>query len=135
MVFFLGFACVLGGFIMVLPLLKEKKSGLRTFEEKVSPYKIIIGLAVLIIGVITFIVPYHKSGRPLVPIFGDFIPSVFAMLSGIFISIDFLESLKGFQGKFTQKLKVTVQKHPFPIGFAAIFFGILHWILFRIVFF
>ncbi len=120
---------------MVLPLLKEKKSGLRTFEEKVSPYKIIIGLAVLIIGVITFIVPYHKSGRPLVPIFGDFIPSVFAMLSGIFISIDFLESLKGFQGKFTQKLKVTVQKHPFPIGFAAIFFGILHWILFRIVFF
>ena len=64
-----------------------------------------------------------------------FIPSVFAMLSGIFISIDFLESLKGFQRKFTRKLKATVQKHPFPIGFAAIFFGILHWILFRFIFF
>jgi len=135
MVFFLGLACIIGGFIMILPLLMEKYAGLRTIEEKVSPYKIIIGLAVLIIGVITFIVPYHKNGRPLVPIFGDFIPSVSAMLSGIFISIDFLDSLKGFQGKFTQKLKTTVQKHPLPIGFAAIFFGILHWILFRIIFF
>jgi len=135
MVFFLGLACILGGFIMVLPLLKEKNAGLGTFEKKLGPYKIIIGLAILIIGVITFFVPYHKSGRPLVPIFGDFIPSVFAMLSGIFISIDFLESLKGFQGKFTRKLKATVQKHPFPIGFAAIFFGILHWILFRFIFF
>lgn len=135
MVFFLGFACILGGFIMILPLLTEKYASLRIFEEKVAPYKIIIGLAVLIIGVITFIVPYHKSGRALVPFFGDFIPSVFAMLAGIFISIDFLESLKGFQGKFTQKLKATVQKHPYPIGFGSIFFGILHWILFRVIFF
>jgi hypothetical protein len=135
MVFFLGLACLIGGFIVVMPLFMDKYPSLRTFDEKLAPYKIIIGLAILIIGIITFVVPYHGGGRPLIPVFGDFLPSVLAILLGTFISIDFLETLKGVRGSFPEKLKKALMKYQFPIGFAGIFFGIFHWILHNIVFF
>ena len=53
---------------------------LNKIDEKTTSYKIIIGLAILIIGIITFIVPYHHLSTPLIPIFGDFLPSIFAIL-------------------------------------------------------
>jgi len=135
MVFFLGLASVLGGFIIVLPIFMDKHPALKTFNEKITSYKIIIGLAILTIGVITLIVPFHGHGHLFIPVFGDFIPSVLAILTGVLISIDFLESLKGVKGSFIKKLKSILQKYQFPIGFASIFFGILHWILFKIVIF
>jgi len=135
MVFFLGLACILGGFFAVIPLFMEKNPSLRTFDEKVAPYKIIIGLAVLIIGVIKFIVPYHSAGHPMIPIIGDLIPSALAILLGAHISIEFLETLKGVKSTFAQKLKAILTKYQYPLGFGGIIFGILHWILFKIVFF
>jgi len=135
MVFFLGLANILGGFIAVSSLFMDKYQGLKTADEKISPYKILIGLAILIIGVIKFIAPYHNAGHVLIPIFGDLIPSVLAMLIGIFISIDFLETLKGVSGKFIERLKNILAKYQYPIGFAGLIFGILHWILFKIIFF
>ena len=135
MVFFLGLACIIGGFISVIPLFMEKYESLKKLDEKLSPYKIIIGLAVLIIGIINFIAPFHGSGRPLIPIFGDLLPSVLAILVGLIISIDFLETLKGFKGNFAEKMKTVLHKYQYPFGFAGIFLGILHWFLFRIVFF
>ena len=135
MVFFLGLSCIIGGFISVVPLFMEKYLFLKKFDEKISPYKIIIGLAILIIGVINFIAPFHGSGRPLIPIFGDLLPSILSILVGLIISIDFLETLKGFKGKFAEKLKTMLHKYQYPFGFASILFGILHWFIFRIVFF
>ena len=87
MVFFLGLACILGGFFAVIPLFIEKNPSLGTFNDKIAPYKIIIGLAILIIGVINFIVPYHSPGHPLIPIFGDLIPSVLAILLGAHVAV------------------------------------------------
>ena len=135
MVFFLGLACIFGGLNAVMPLFHEKYPSLKSFDEKISPYKIIIGLAILIIGLIKFIAPYHRPGHALIPFFGDFLPSVVAILLGIFISIEFLETLKGVSGKFVEKLKNILQKYQYPLGFAGIVFGLLHWILFKIVFF
>ncbi len=135
MVLFLGLAALIGGFIIVMPLFMEKYPVLAKIDEKISPYKIIIGLSILIIGVITLFVPYHGGERPLIPIFGDLLPSIFAILSGAYISIDFLESLKGVKGGFFERLKNMLHKYQFPIGFASIFFGIFHWILFKVVFF
>ena len=135
MVIFLGLASILGGFIIVMPLFMDKYPVLSKIDEKIGPYKIIIGLSILVIGVITLLVPYHGNGRSLIPIFGDFFPSVFAILAGTYISIDFLESLKGVKGSFFEKLKNILHKYQFPIGFASLFFGILHWILFRVIFF
>jgi hypothetical protein len=135
MVFFLGLTCIIGGFFAVIPLFMEKHPALKNLDEKVTPYKIIIGLAVLIIGVITFIVPYHGEGHPLIPIFGDLIPSALAILLGTHISIEFLETLKGVKGSFAKKLKNVLNKYQYPLGFAGIVFGIFHWILFKIVFF
>ena len=135
MVFFLGLSCIIGGFISVVPLFMEKYPFLKKFDEKISPYKIIIGLAVLIIGVINFIAPFHGSGRPLIPIFGDLLPSTLSILVGLIVSIDFLETLKGVKGKFAEKLKTILHKYQYPFGFASIFFGVLHWFIFRIVFF
>jgi hypothetical protein len=136
MVFFLGLACLIGGFISVLPLFTEKYQRLDAFDRTLTPYKIIIGLAILIIGVIRFIIPFHGSGRyPLVPIFGDLIPSVLAMLLGVLVSMEFLESVKGFKGEFTARLKETLHRYQYPIGFGGIVFGILHWFLFRVVIF
>lgn len=135
MVFFLGFVCLIGGVIAVLPLFTEKHPRLAAFDEKLTPYKIIVGLAVLIIGVIRLIVPFHSSGgSPFIPIFGDFIPAALAILLGILVSIDFLEGVKGFKGKFSESLKETLHKYQYPIGFGGIVFGILHWFLFWVVF-
>jgi hypothetical protein len=136
MVFFLGLACLVGGFICVLPLFTEKYPRLGEFDGKLTPYKIIIGLAILIIGVIRFIVPFHGSGRhPLVPIFGDLIPSALAILLGVLVSMEFLESVKGFKGELTSRLKETLHRYQYPIGFGGMVFGILHWFLFRAVVF
>ncbi|MFW6138373.1 MAG: hypothetical protein ACOC7U_04285 [Spirochaetota bacterium] len=135
MVFFLGLVCVVGGFIIVVPLFTEKHPVLKTIDEKLSPYKIIIGLAVLVIGVVAFIAPYHSPGRALIPIFGDFFPSVFAILCGMLISVDFLETVKGIPGSFLEKLKSVLGRYQFPVGFASIFFGVVHWFLFKIPFF
>jgi len=143
MVLFLGLACIFGGFIMITPLFSEKNLGLQKFDEKITPYKIIIGLAILIIGIIKFFAPYHGSGKSLIPVFGDFLPSVLAILAGFFISVDFLESLKGMKEKVAQggkeniwtRMKSMLQRYQYPIGFAAVLFGILHWIIFKIVFF
>ncbi len=135
MVLFLGLASLIGGFIITMPLFMEKYPVLGKIDEKIAPYKIIIGLSILIIGVITLFVPYHGDGKALIPIFGDLFPSIFAILSGAYISIDFLESLKGVKGTFFEKLKNILHRYQFPIGFASIFFGIFHWILFKVVFF
>jgi hypothetical protein len=136
MVFFLGLACLIGGFISVLPLFTEKYPRLEAFDARITPYKIIVGLAVLIIGVIRFIVPFHRSGRyPFIPVFGDLIPAVLAILLGILVSIEFLEGVKGFKGAFSARLKETLHKYQYPIGFCGIVFGILHWFLFWVVFF
>jgi len=148
MVFFLGLACLIGGFLIVVPLFMEKNQGLKRLDEKVKPYKIIIGLAILIIGAIKFFAPYHGGGKPLIPIFGDFLPAILAILSGIFISVDFLESLqRGKEGKtasktgvkkmesFWSRTKSLLQRYQYPIGFASMFFGLLHWFIFRVVFF
>jgi len=134
MVFFLGISCIFGGFIMILPRYADRSETLRVFNEKIGPYKILIGLAVLIIGVITFIVPYHGGDTALIPVFGDLVPSALAMLSGLFISVEFIESLKGVQGRFIEKLKELLHTYQYPIGYAAVFFGIVHWILFKVVF-
>jgi hypothetical protein len=134
MVFFLGLASIVGGFIMILPLFTDKNPSLKNLYEKISPYKILIGLAILVIGVITFFVPYHWEGHPLVPIFGDLIPSVLAILCGLFISVEFLENLKGIKGSFIEKLKSILHTYQFPIGFGAMFFGFLHWFLFKVLF-
>ncbi len=135
MVIFLGLACLIGGLIIVTPLFWEKYPQLKIIDEKISSYKIIIGIAILIIGVIKFIVPYHGSGKPLIPILGDLIPSIFSILAGIFIAIEFIETLKGVQGPFIEKLKTNLRKYQFPIGFGSILFGILHWFLFKVIFF
>ena len=135
MVLFLGLACLIGGFFIVMPLFMDKYSILNKIDEKTTSYKIIIGLAILIIGIITFIVPYHHLSTPLIPIFGDFLPSIFAILLGIIISIKFLENLKGFKGAFADKLKTLLDKYHYPIGFAGILFGILHWFLYKVIFF
>lgn len=135
MVLFLGLACLIGGFVTVMPLFMDKYSILKKFDEKITSYKIIIGLAILIIGVITFIVPYHRLNTPLIPIFGDFLPSIFAILIGTIISIEFLENLKGFKGVFAEKLKTLLDKYHYPLGFAGILFGIMHWFLYKVVFF
>jgi hypothetical protein len=132
MVFFLGLACVAGGFFAVVHLFMEKNPALRNMDEKVAPYKIIVGLAILIIGIITFIVPYHGVGHPLIPIFGDLIPSVLAILLGTHISIEFLETLKGVKSSFALRLKTVLNKYQYPLGFAGIIFGILHWFLYKI---
>ena len=134
MVILLGLACLIGGFFTVIPLFIDKYSTLKKIDEKTAPYKIIIGLAILIIGIIKFIVPFHLS-TPLIPIFGDFLPSVSAILIGTIISIGFLETLKGFKGAFAEKLKKVLEKYQYPLGFAGILFGILHWALFKFVFF
>jgi hypothetical protein len=148
MVVFLGLACLIGGFLIVVPLFMEKNQGLKRLDEKIKPYKIIIGLAILIIGAIKFFAPFHGGGKPLIPIFGDFLPAILAILSGIFISVDFLESLK--KGKeedeaektgvpkmenFWSRTKSVLQRYQHPIGFASMFFGLLHWFMFRIIFF
>ncbi len=148
MVFFLGLACLIGGFLIILPLFMEKNQGLKRLDEKVKPYKIIIGLAILIIGAIKFFAPYHSSGKPLIPIFGDFLPAILAILVGIFISVDFLESLKRAKEgdaaskpgmkkmeSFWSRTKSVLQRYQHPIGFASMFFGLLHWFMFRVVFF
>lgn len=135
MVIFLGLASIIGGFIIIMPLFMDKYPVLSKIDEKITPYKIIIGLSILIIGVITLLVPYHGDGKALIPIFGDFFPSIFTILSGAYISIDFLESLKGVKGSFFEKLKNLLHKYQFPIGFASLFFGILHWILFKVILF
>jgi hypothetical protein len=133
MAFFLGLSCVFGGFVMILPRLTIRNEPLRKFSEKITPYKMLIGLAILVIGVVTFFVPYHGNGRALIPIFGDLIPSVLAILSGLFISIDFLESLEGLKGKVTDKMKDLLLSYQYPIGYATIFFGALHWFLYKVV--
>ena len=135
MVFFLGLVCIIGGVIMVLPLFMEKHPGVKVVDERLSPYKIIIGLAILIIGVINFIVPFHGGEKLLIPFLGDFIPSIFAMLTGLFISVDFLETLKGVKGPFIEKLKSGLSKYQLPLGLGSIFFGLLHWFIFKVVFF
>jgi len=135
MVLFLGLASILGGFIIIMPLFMEKHPVLSKIDEKITPYKIIIGISIIVIGIITFFVPYHREGKALIPIFGDLFPSAFAMLAGAYISIDFLESLKGVKGSFFEKLKNMLHKYQFPIGFASLFFGILHWILFKVILF
>ena len=135
MVFFLGLVCLIGGFVMIMPLFMEKHPTLKIIDEKISSYKIIIGLAILIIGIITFIVPYHGRGKPLIPFLGDLLPAVFAMITGLFISIEFLETLKGVKGPFIEKLKNGLKKYQFPLGFGSIFFGLLHWFIFRVIFF
>ena len=148
MVVFLGLACLIGGFLIVVPLFMEKNQGLKRLDEKIKPYKIIIGLAILIIGAIKFFAPFHGGGKPLIPVFGDFLPAILAILSGIFISVDFLESLKkgkaedeaqktGMQKmeNFWSRTKSVLQRYQYPIGFASMFFGLLHWFIFRIVFF
>jgi hypothetical protein len=43
--------------------------------------------------------------------------------------------VKGVKGKFSTNLKETLHKYQFPMGFAGIVFGILHWFLFWVVFF
>jgi hypothetical protein len=148
MVFFLGIACLIGGFLIILPLFMEKNQGLKRFDEKIKPYKIIIGLAILIIGAIKFFAPYHGSGKPLIPIFGDFLPAVLAILVGIFISVDFLESLQGSKKEdaasqagakkmesFWTRTKSVLQRYQYPIGFASMLFGLLHWFIFKVLFF
>ena len=103
----------------------------------------VIGLAILIIGAIKFFAPYHGGGKPLIPIFGDFLPSILAILSGVFISVDFLESLKKRKDEeaapktgtkkvegFWSRTKSVLQRYQYPIGFASMFFGLLHWFLF-----
>lgn len=137
MVFFLGLVCIIGGFIIIMPLFMERHPGWKVVDEKLSSYKIIIGLAILIIGAITFIVPYHSHGRgkPLIPFLGDLFPSLFAILTGLFISVEFLENLKGVKGPFIDKLKTGLSKYQFPIGFGSIFFGLLHWFIFWVIFF
>jgi hypothetical protein len=134
MVFFLGLFAIVGGFIMVIPLFVEKNEALRTFNEKLTPYKIIIGLAILIIGAITFIVPYHGNGRSLIPVFGDLLPAVLAILAGLFVSFEFIENLKGAKGKLLEKIRKVLNQYQYPIGFAAMFFGLIHWFLFKVVF-
>jgi len=135
MVLFLGLAALIGGFIIVMPLFMEKYPILSKIDEKISPYKIIIGLSIMVIGAITFFVPYHGNGKPLIPVFGDLLPSIFAFFSGAYISVDFLESLKGVKGSFFERMKNILHKYQFPIGFASMFFGIIHWFLFKVVFF
>jgi len=143
MVLFLGVACIFGGFIMAAPLFMEKSPGLKRFDEKITPYKIIIGLAILIIAAIKFFAPFHGGGKPLIPVFGDLVPSAIGILVGIFISLDFLESLKGVKEKvaaegrkgFWTRLKSMLQRYQYPIGFASMFFGVLHWFIFKVLFF
>jgi hypothetical protein len=156
MVLFLGLACIFGGFIVITPLLTDKNPALQRFNEKLTPYKIIIGLAILIIGVVKFFVPYHGEGRALIPVFGDFLPAVLAIVVGIFISIEFLESLKKAKEEevkeeaageavdeaavetkesFWTRFKSVLQRYQYPIGFASMLFGLLHWFIFRVVFF
>jgi hypothetical protein len=135
MVFFLGLGCIIGGFIMIMPLFMEKHPGLKVVDERLSAYKIIIGLAILIIGAIAFIVPYHGRGKPLIPFLGDLLPSIFSIITGLFISVEFLETLKGVKGPFIDKLKTGLSKYQFPIGFASIFFGLLHWFIYKVIFF
>ncbi len=135
MVLFLGLACIFGGFVTVIPLFMEKNPALKNFDEKIKSYKIIIGIAILILGIVKFLVPYHPAGRSIIPVFGDLVPSVLAMMTGIFISLEFFESLKDVRGKFLERLKTMLQKYQYPIGFASMFFGILHWIIFRVIFF
>ena len=148
MVLFLGLACLFGGFLIILPLFVEKNPSLQRFDDKIKPYKIIIGLAILIIGAIKFFVPYHGGEKPLIPVFGDFLPAVLAILVGIFISVDFLESLKRQKEKtadsqagaqkmetFWTRMKSVLQRYQYPIGFGSIFFGLLHWFIFKVIFF
>ena len=136
MVFFLGLGCIAGGFIALMPLFSGRYTRLKVFEEKLGPYRILIGLAVLFIGVIRCVAPYHLRGRtPFIPFFGDLIPSSLAILLGALISIEFIESLKGVKGKFTERAKELLHRYQHPIGFCGMVFGILHWFLFRVVFF
>jgi|GEM_PF-1298244 hypothetical protein len=149
MVFFLGIACLIGGFLIILPLFMEKNQGLKRFDEKIKPYKIIIGLAILIIGVIKFFAPYHGGDKRFIPIIGDLLPAVLAILVGIFISVDFLESLQGAKKKedaasragakklesFWTRTKSVLQRYQYPIGFASMLFGLLHWFIFKVIFF
>jgi hypothetical protein len=136
MVFFLGLGCTAGGFIALMPLLGVRYPRLKVLEEKLGPYTFLIGLAVLFIGVIGFLAPYHVRGlSPFIPFFGDLIPSSLAILLGALISIEFIESLKGVKGKFTERAKELLHRYRIPIGFCGMVFGILHWFLFRVVFF
>ena len=135
MVLFLGLVCLIGGFIIIMPLFMEKNPILKVVDEKLSSYKIIIGLVILIIGAIKFIAPYHGSGKPLIPFLGDLLPSLFAILTGLFVSVEFLETLKGVKGPFIDKLKTGLSKYQFPIGFGSIFFGLLHWFIYKVIFF
>ena len=135
MVLFLGLVCLIGGFIIIMPLFMEKNPVLKVVDEKLSSYKIIIGLVILIIGAIKFIAPYHGGGKPLIPFLGDLLPSLFAILTGLFVSVEFLETLKGVKGPFIDKLKTGLSKYQFPIGFGSIFFGLLHWFIYKVIFF
>lgn len=135
MVLFLGLCCIAGGFISVMPLFVNKYPILNKIEEKITPYKILIGLTILIISIIKLLVPYHAPGKPIVPILGDLIPSALGILIGILISIDFLETLKGVEGGKIQKMRNFLEKYQFLLGFAGIFFGFLHWIVFKVIFF
>lgn len=148
MVFFLGLACLTGGFLIILPLFMEKYQGLKRFDEKIKPYKIIIGLAILIIGAIKFFAPYHGGDKQFIIIIGDLLPAVLAILVGILISVDFLESLQGAKKEdaasragakklesFWTRTKSVLQRYQHPIGFASMLFGLLHWFIFKVPFF
>lgn len=130
MVFFLGLLGTVSGFIIVIPLF-EKGTFLKKFDERVSPYKILIGIATIVVGVIKLIIPYHGSGHPLIPIFGDFLPSVIGVFAGLLISIDYLETLKGFKGSFFEGLKSFLNKYNYPLGFGSLFIGFIHWIFYK----
>lgn len=135
MVLFLGLFCIVGGFITVMPLFMNKYPLLSRIDDKITPYKILIGLSILIISVIKLLVPYHAPGKPIVPILGDLVPSALGILVGILISIDFLETLKGVEGGKVKKMRNFLEKYQFLLGFASIFFGFLHWIIFKVIFF
>jgi len=135
MVFFLGLAGVIGGFIAVLPLFSKNNPGLKTVDAKLAPFKIVIGIAIVVIGAIRLIVPFRPPERGLIPIFGDFLPAVAAIALGLLISIEFFNSLKAFQGPAAERMKEVLHKYQYPIGFAGILFGILHWFLFGSAFF
>lgn len=127
------------GFLVSMKLIEKMFNvNLEPVRSNVEPYKTVIGVVGIILGIWNFFNPdfgAHKLYAGSIPILGALLPALLMTYLGVVLSIDLLESILNVPEETKVKTKEFIQNSAEIIGFVTIILGIVHIFTYRYIIF
>lgn len=94
---------------------------LRKFVYGILSYRIVIGLVTVFSGIMALLFPYRD-----IIFFGSFFPAVTGIMAGLMLSLEYFSDKNYFNKNTMVWIGNVLLYLKYPLGIAAIIFGIMH---------